>query len=312
MELEFGKKYKYKDLCLALNEEPKSGGYQTNQLNTLRNYYDIEKTDDKKYIVHKKYNEVEIIQQKKYHIKKAYLTPIIYTMLSNTKDNVLRTTTKDLMIDLAIVNKDYNYAKWNSEKVDQHLLDGEIGGLNLFIEETEQIYKRMIKDILNDMESRKLISQNKIIMFAFKSRDPITNKIYTMTREADKEFEIPIFLEGQRLAMSCFGLEHYEDMSKLNYFQIKESKKIIERYLFEQLGVSYFYNDYEIILNKTGIEEYITENYSDMRIEFNKYIQNKTLTSQSGSLKHIDNQDKKKYNDALIDIGTDLGLRYKL
>ena len=58
--IEFGKEYKYKELCKALEVEPKRGGYQKNQMSQLSERYDIEKLPNKKYVVHKEYTMAQI------------------------------------------------------------------------------------------------------------------------------------------------------------------------------------------------------------------------------------------------------------
>lgn len=307
--IEYGKKYTYKKLCEALDVKPKSGGYQQRQIKELRKKYEIVDRNNY-YIVKRKYEDVDIVESSVYNKNKAYLEPILYTLLSQAKNNVLQFDMKDLLQITAVVNKDYHFAKWHIQEVDKYLTDNN-GGLKMFIEETEPMYKKIIKDVLKDMESRQLIKIEEIPMYARRFVDD-NGKIYTQTFEASDEIGKPAFLEAKRQAMKHFNIEHWEDMQLLDYYSWHEAKKIMEDYLKETLGVSYFYYEYKLILNKVGIEDMITHNYEDMRQSFNEYIMSKTLKSNAGHLKLIDSQDKLTYSEALLDINTDLHLRDKM
>ena len=83
--IEFGKEYKYRELCKALEIEPLRGGYQKNQMSQLTEKYDIEKLPNKKYVVHKEYTNTEIIENKQYGINKSYITSAMCTLLSTAK-----------------------------------------------------------------------------------------------------------------------------------------------------------------------------------------------------------------------------------
>lgn len=308
MAIEYNKKYKYKDLCKALDIEPKSGGYRQQQLRNLNKKYDIV-SHNNYYIVKREKTDIEAIESMTYHKTKAYLEPMIYTLLTNTEGNVIRKDMKQLLELTATVNQDYFYAKWHTEEVDQELTQDN-DGLKVFIDETEPKYKKIIKEVLKDMESRQLIQINEIPMYGkrIKLED---GRIFTQIYEADNDVGIPTFLEAKRLAMTHFGFEHWEDMRLLNYYEWHEAKKIMEDYLKKTLGVAYFYYEYEIILNRKGMDEMLTSDYENMRLGFNKLIKNKTLASKSKNMESIDIEKRFTYVDALVDVNKDYNLRNK-
>jgi uncharacterized protein YaaW (UPF0174 family) len=304
--IKFNKKYKYKDLCRALDLPPQRGSKLTTQIKSISQNYEIVK-NGKYYIILKQYTPLEKAEVNRYNKNKNYLEPMLYTLLHESPSNVVRFDMKEMLQVLALVNKDYHFAKWHLEETDQLITQGD-NGLEEFINSTEPMYKEIIKDVLKDMESRRLIQIVEIPMYARKYRGK-NNKVYTSITEADNNIGKPAFLEAQRLAMKHFGYEHWEDMSNLNWYQWHEAKQIIEDYLKQELNVAYFYYEYEIILNKKGLNEMVTNNFNDLRKSFNKYIQEKTLNSKRQNLKYITQDHKDNYIKALIDIDTDYHIR---
>lgn len=301
--IEYEIEYKYGDMCQALDVPKLRGSYQKTQLKQISRKYDFEKTPRKTYIFHKKYNDVELIEQQTYFKNKTYIEPMIYTLLYNSETNIIRFDMKTLMLILAIVNKDYHYAKWHIDKVDKKLTGASMSGLQVFMRETEPMYKRIIKDVLKDMQRKNLIKVREIEMFA-KVYIAENGKKYTTTYEADDEKDIPKFIEGKRLYAKKCGTEYWDE---LNYFQLIDGKNFVSDYV----GIDYFYYDYELILNKVGIKEMIRDDYIELRKSFNKYIQDKTLKSKSKGMKQLTSEEKDIYVDALINIDNDYKIRFK-
>lgn len=310
INIEFGKEYKYKELCHQFGEYPERGSKLNTQLTRFRNNYDIEKTVSNTYLIKKQYSDIEIIEHQKYHKEKSYIETILYTLLTNIQSNVVRTDMKGLLQVLSIVNKDFHFAKWHSELVEDNLFseNDDKGDLPLFVDEVEKISKRVVKEVLNDMQSRALISIEYIPMFA-KQITIDNNKFYTVTEEASDKVGKPAFLEARRVAMKYFGFEHWEDMMTLTYFQWKEAKNIMTRYLHKELGIQYFYYEYKIILNKVGLQEIITNNFEPMKHSFNKYMQEKLMNSNTMGFRQMVEGHKEKYIDALVNTENDLNLR---
>lgn len=309
--IEFNKAYKYRDLCKTLDIEVLNGGYQRTQLSRLDQTYDIEKTSDKKYIIHKQYNDVELLENKKYGQIKAYFTPILYTLLLSAENNVIQCTNRELMEIFFLVNKDFSYAKWNTEKVDDIILNGDGGFLGIFITEMEMKNKRIIREMLNDMADKKLIQLNKILKFGKKIRLP-NGEYRTKIWSANKEIEIPIFLEAQHKAMEANNVSSWEQYEKLSYYIRKEGKVIITDYVRSKINMDYYYYEYEIILNKKDIKETLIKNINDVGNSFNSLICEKVRTSTSKGLLSIPIADKDAYIDALINSTKDYKLREKI
>ena len=93
--------------------------------------------------------------------------------------------------------------------------------------------------------------------------------------------------------------------SELSYSQQLEAKKLVAK----ELDIDYFYQDYEIILNKVGLNELYMENLSELQDSFNKYIQAKTLNSRTKGMRLLTKDETKIYVDALVNIDNDMKLR---
>lgn len=298
--MQFNKPLKYKDLCAELGEKPKHGGYIQIQLNSFRQKYEIEKVD-RKYIIKKELTEIEQIESMKYLKKKAYIEPMIYTLLTTSETNILRVDMRTLMLILKVVNQDYYYAKYHTEEVDTKLMGMDTNGLKTFMSETEPMYKRIIREVLFDMADQQLIQVNQIPIFAKRYKGE-NNKCYTKTYEADKDIDIPKLLEAKRSVLKKFNLTQW---SELNWYQLNDAKRMVAK----ELEIDYFYQDYEIILNKVGLNELYVENLSELQDSFNKYIQARTLNSQAKGMRLLTKDETKVYVDALVNIDNDMKLR---
>lgn len=299
--IEINKQYKYKDLCKVLEIEPLRGGYQKNQLSKLAEKYDMEKLPNKKYVIHKEYTNTELIENKQYGINKSYITSAMCTLLSTAENNVIRCTIKDLLETLFIFNKNFFYAKYNIDEVDEQLMGTNAGWIETFIVEQEQKNKRIVRDILNDMADKKLIELNKILKFAKQYPHP-KGGYRTKTWEANKETEIPVFLEAQHKVIQMFQVETWQEFESLGYLPRKYGKQIIDEYLSDKLGLSYFYYEYEIILNRKDIDDILLEDLKTAGISFNNIIKSKAQLSKSKNMLLIPQENKDAYIDYLIDI----------
>lgn len=111
-------------------------------------------------------------------------------------------------------------------------------------------------------------------------------------------------LEAKREVLKEFKIDYWED---LQYSQFGKAKDIIAN----KLEIDYFYYEYEIILNKEGLKEFITEDYSTLKKVLNKKIQEKTKASKQGNLKFLTDGEKDVYVEYFISTETDYKLREK-
>lgn len=185
INIEFGKEYKYKELCHQFGEYPERGSKLNTQLTRFRNNYDIEKTVSNKYLIKKKYSDIEIIENKNekkllltkanlskdgryYHLdvsEENYHRSAIYIIYSDSTKEVYIGQTKDV---LRRFNQHYGNYSNLFEKTSMLLhSDGKMkvleytNGLSkIAVNELEQYY---INQYSNDMNFISINSQIKDI-----------------------------------------------------------------------------------------------------------------------------------------------------
>jgi hypothetical protein len=292
--LEYNKPYLYKDLCEVLGLPRLSGGSQTNQIRKLSKQYDLVKKN-RYYIIKGEFDPLERATRAKYKQHRLFIEPMLYCLLEKSPTNVLRTDMKQLMLSLNVINERFFDAKWKLDKVDLELTGDCNGDLSIFMTETEPMLRKIVKDVLKEMEEQFLIKVNMIPKFArIERRD---GKYYTHIYEVNKEHEYPIFLEANRQALTHFKCK---SIKELGYFRQREYKHYVENILKDRLNVKYFYYEYEIILNTDGLRDAINEDYNEFANEFNKHIMEYVKKSKRGHLKEIPTNKKEIYIDTLI------------
>ena len=85
---------------------------------------------------------------------------MLYTILSQPNKDVIRMDMHELMEFLGIVNKDYHYAKYHPKECIEQIDKGTVAGLTIFSRESEPLLKRIIVDVLKDMQRKCLIKVN--------------------------------------------------------------------------------------------------------------------------------------------------------
>lgn len=307
----YNKDLKYSELCKMFGEEPKRGGSLQNQLSDWGRSYEIEKVKRGVYRILKKYTDVEKIEHQSYFKSKTYITSILCTLLNAQNGNVINVNMIELMYVLKAINDNFKYARWSHDNTMDFLLEqGETdyGYLINFTNNVESILRRLIKDALNSMKDKKLIELTYIPMFAREYY--IDGKKRNSIRPMDKNSEEPHLLEAQRLAYKELKYDSWskcvEDATYLEWQRIND---IMLQHLKEKLGIAYFYYNYEIVLNKDGLQDEITTHFGMMQRSFNLYIQDKILNSKAKELTTIPNKQKEKYVQVLIDSETGINLK---
>ena len=120
--VKYNKRYKYRDLCKALDLKPLSGSAQRKQLADLNKEYEMVKDKANNYIIKRKYSQVESIENQAYHKNKAYIEPMIYTVLSSATNNVVEFDMRQLLELLALVNENFFVAKYSIENADKIII----------------------------------------------------------------------------------------------------------------------------------------------------------------------------------------------
>lgn len=300
MDIIYNKPYKYKELQELFNLDSSVSGKQA--LKIIGNEYKIAKIKYGTYVIERELTLQEKLENKTYNKHRQYIEPMIYAMLSNVKDNTVTMDMHELMVNVELVNKDFNYIKWHTKEC-ADIMQQDKTGLELFTKESEPMLKRIIRDVLYEMQDRQLIKVNEIPVLAYKIYDVETKSWYTQIKDILKVDEIQELLEIKRTILKDMGIVKESD---LGYYERSKFRDLIAK----QYNASYFYYKYNIILNKVGLQD-IDINISELKRSFNDYIQNKLRKSKYGDLKYLTTEEKDIYIKYCIDTKQDYCLRYK-
>lgn len=297
-EIVYNKLYTYKELQKIFNIYNKSGS-QT--IKEISKQYKIDKVRRGIYKIERQLTNEEKIDSLIYNKNREFIEPMIYSMLCYEKSNSITLDMHELMERIAIVNKDFNYIKWHTKECSQIMKQDEYG-LKIFTKESEPMLKRIIRDILFDMEDRQLIKVNEIPIVAYKIYESETRTWRTRLKEITSKKDIQKLLEIKRIALEDFGLQKE---SELGYKERSEFRDLIAK----SYDADYFYYKYNIILNKKGLTKYENYDIIELRKKFNAHIQDKLQRSQQGDLKLLEKEEKDIYIKYCIDISQDFMLR---
>jgi len=298
----YGKNYRLKELCEVLNIEYKRGGKQhKNIISKIRNEYILE-INGIYYTLIRPLTEYERLEIIKYNKAKEYIEPILYNVLLHADDNNILLSMSELSNTLYMVNSRFISTKnvmlsTKFEELDDCLFIqknnetdyyNQITNINSFIYESSDIIRRIIKDILNDMTDRSLISYKEVIHYVNTEINKDTNRPYKTSNKCE---DVPNHLEMYRNVMLKYG---YDKDSKIKW----NDRKYIQADVSRLLGIDYYYNKYDITINKIGIKyELDKRDYIELT---NDYVYNKLLDSKQGKLKDIDREYKTLLLDKMI------------
>lgn len=298
--IKFNKQYKYKELQQLFNIYGKSGE-QT--IKDISKNYIIKKVKRGTYKIIRELTELEKIENNTYNKNKEYLEPMIYSMLLNTKQNSITMDMHELMESVEIVNKDFHYIKYHLPECSEIINLENKTSLKIFTRESEPMLKRIIRDILYEMQDRQLIKINEIPIIAYKIYDYDTKKWFTRTEELTTDKKIQKLLEIKRnILKNEFNIEKE---SELSYFNGSHFRDCIAK----AYDASYFYYKYNIILNKKGLNLCQESNIMKLKKSFNDYIQQKLRNSKQGDLKILTDKEKDICIKYCIDTSIDYNLR---
>ena len=295
---------KLKDLCEQVNI-PYNSKNPTRSLNTIKKEYLIEQNGNKKdYTIIRPLTEQEKTELQKISDCKKILKDTIYVSLSLVKENKIRSDIKGFLELFNMVNGNYKYFTYDTmteQKYDllKDYTDPKLENsvLHDFVGDVHPILNRLVKETFNDMVDERLIYKKEILMFGYYERYQLEDGYYVETRrkvEANDE-QIKEFLEHSRKYMSEKG---YNKWSEVPYF----TKIDINRKICRDMGISYVYTDYEIILNNDGISNEVEHNkdLKELKDSLNKSTIKKLLRSTQGKLKELTLDEKKDRTDMLI------------
>lgn len=301
MNLEYNKIYSISDLREIFNLPLEQGSRAKQQLINISKNYLLTKKGRNQYIIERELTDIEKIDNNRYYKNREYIEPMIYAMLTATKENSVTMDMHELMAETEIVNKDFNYIKYHTKECSVYMNQTEYG-LSIFTTESEPMLKRIIRDILYDMQDRQLIKVNEIPVVAFKIYDSDTKCWYTRRKEIKGTKDTQKLLEIKRKVLNELGLEKESDITYSNRSNFRDL-------IAKEYEAEYFYYKYNIVLNKKYLTLSADCDIINLKKSFNKYIQEKVGKSKQGNLKLLSKEEKDVYIEYCIDTSKDYKLR---
>lgn len=298
IEFELNKYVSYYELCDMIGESPDMK-HKSRHMKKISMQYGVEEKGGK-YKIFEIYDRTQHINNMNYGKNKAFLEPIIYTILSDNKTNELRLTMPSLMELFMFVNSNYGNVIKDPQLSEYSIFGYEADNPNRewvspsFVYETGGMFRRIIKDIFNDMQNKQLISVTEFEIyvdlqpFYEGGRRKYPHK-FEPTPDQKEEY-----MEVVRNVLKEWG---YEDVKKVPF----KHKKMFDKECWQKAGLINVYKEYYLILNRKGIEEMVIKNdFVSFKNDFNKMIQDKVRSSRQGFLKQINTDDMEKCIEALI------------
>lgn len=325
---EFNTKLTYNELCECFNLQKLRGGYIKRQIELIEKDYELER-DGKYYIIIKKLTTQEKLNIQYHNKLKSHIEILMCTLFAIPKDDfVVAFNMKQLLQLLQLVNRDFHDTKRKDNiKIARELLcidselieidDGRLkDSLEIFMEETEPMLSRIVKEVMKSLSDKKIISKKEMCILA--KRVYKNGKVsYTDTKEINTELLEKEFLESQYKALNML----YEDKlieKPEEPFVNKQGSYMINKYrelTAMQMKYEYWYPKYILTLNKNYLSRFERFVIRDIKEKCkvnelcNQIVKNKILTSKQGNLKYIDYDDRVKYVDVFIDTNNDYELR---
>lgn len=311
-QIQFNVKLRYRELCEALNIERQRGSKLQKQMSDLSKDFEIIK-EGREYTIIKYYTEQDRLDKLYFDNIKSHVEMLICTLLTYPKMTDTRKIDMGEILELLkMVNKDYNVTKYGENKrYATELLDVDnVSYTDIFFNETDMMLSRIIRESLNELQDKKIISYDKYSVLVKKIFDEKGKWI-------DKE-EYELLKDWERQAILTCQNEVLNDMGYTKESQIFADGEIIKKKyrdeVAKRLNCDYFHNRYKLIINTKHILDYtIKDPVERKRVEraCNKLVKKKVMSSKQGELKLLSEEYRQIYVDNFIDSEVDNNFRAK-
>ena len=280
----------YKELCVLLDEEIKTGKAKQLQLKNWKRYFDWEK-DGQKFIITDIYDtplpKEDLRRKGNNSIYKNYIELILLQYLSKQEGYKKTFTKRNWLELLGMINSKYGKEpKIKLKQLDNSITDQEI---TLFYIRSNKKLERVLHDALRNLQKEKLI----IVEF-----ETVIVSIDALGKEhrfLANDYQKKKILHTERYILK--NVMQYENMF---YVYIKNKSKEhygkVNEKLNEMYGWKYYYKQIKIIYEKPDIVDAI----SSKEIMLQKEILNsKIVDFLNDNAKKVYEKKEKEYDDAL-------------
>ena len=295
-----------KELCNVSNIEY-NANHPSYSLNKIKQIYLLKEVGKRDYEIVRKLTKEEQITGKKLTQCKKLLEDAICVQLSLSENNTIRTDMKGYLELFNIVNSKYRYFAYeNMTERKYKILEGfvdpkyENNTLCDYVDDVNPILYRLVKEVFKKLSGEMLLYVKEHLMFATRCTIPNkngdNNVEFLRTIEADNDQ-----VENYMRLFKSYALEEgFDSVEKVN----NKVKKKIKNKICRELGITYAYTEYELILNREGLK-YEVENRPDLlelKDSLNKNVVHKLNMSKQGHLKDYNVEQKEHCSDFLIKV----------
>lgn len=307
---DYNRHYTIQELCSLLNIE-----YNKNHprlsLNKIKTELELEQISKQKYRIIRELTNEEKAELRHFSNCKQILEPTIYYLLSRTTDNKIRDNMKGYFERFHITNEYYKYFAYeNITEKKIELLEAINFGeepvianmiMNHFVTDTHPIFRRMVLDTFHKMVDESYIILKEHLMFGTEiyidlgindNGEKIQKRINKNSEATDIEEQLYATIRREKMEY-----RHFNEWSKVPYF----IKQQIQNEIIHEMGKKYMYYEYEIILNKEGLQRKAeSQNLEELFNQLNLAIAEKVIKSNQGELKNTPKVIKEHCTNKLI------------
>ena len=294
-----------KELCEVAQVDYNSN-HPSYSLNKIRQIYLLEEVGKRDYKIVRKLTKEEQITGKKLTQCKQLLENVIYVQLSLSNENTLRADMKGFLELFNIVNSKYRYFAYENMteqkyKILEGFVDPKYENTTLcdYVDDVNPILYRLVKQVFKKMSGEMLLYVKEHLMFAKKYIIPNESGAsieYLKTVEANND-QVEEYMRLFRYYADEMGAHNLDNLNNRTKYKIKAK-------VCKDLGITYAYTEYELVLNREGIQNVVGSrpDLIELKDSLNKNIIHKLNMSKQGHLKEYSVEDKERCSDFLIKV----------
>ena len=295
-----------KELCEVAQVDYNSN-HPSYSLNKIRQIYLLEEVGKRDYKIVRKLTKQEQITGKKLTQCKQLLENVIYVQLSLSEENTLRADMKGFLELFNIVNSKYRYFAYENMteqkyKILSGFVDPKYENTTLcdYVDDVNPILYRLVKQVFKKMSGEMLLYVKEHLMFAKKYIIPQESGEgsveYLRTVEASND-QVEEYMRLFRYYADELGVVNLDNLNNRTKYKIKAK-------VCRDLGITYAYTEYELVLNREGLQNVVGSrpDLIELKDSLNKNIIHKLNMSKQGHLKEYSSEDKAHCSDFLIKV----------
>ena len=295
-----------KELCEVAQVDYNSN-HPSYSLNKIRQIYLLEEVGKRDYKIVRKLTKEEQITGKKLTQCKQLLENVIYVQLSLSNENTLRADMKGFLELFNIVNSKYRYFAYENMteqkyKILSGFVDPKYENTTLcdYVDDVNPILYRLVKQVFKKMSGEMLLYVKEHLMFAKKYIIPNESGEgsveYLRTVEASND-QVEEYMRLFRYYADELGVVNLDNLNNRTKYKIKAK-------VCRDLGITYAYTEYELVLNREGLQSVVGSrpDLIELKDILNKNIIHKLNMSKQGHLKEYSLEDKEHCSDFLIKV----------